>query len=122
MLANMGQACDKVEALRATSWSAGTNNGSYIDVSKYEGDLVFVYNVGAVTGSATIKIQDADDTGGTGVADISGATTAALSSAGSTGAIVVPASQARKAIRVVNTVVTGPALASVVLVSFPKYV
>lgn len=122
MLANQGQAADKVEALRSTSWAAGTNNGSYIDVSKYEGDLVFVYNVGAVTGSATIKVQDADDTGGTGVADVSGATTAALSSAGATGAIVIPANTARKAVRVVNTVVTGPALASVILVATPKYV
>ena len=59
MLGNQGQAAAEVEALRATSWSAGTNNGSYLDVARYEGDLVFAYNVGAVTGNVVIKVQDA---------------------------------------------------------------
>jgi hypothetical protein len=122
MLASQAGASAAVQALAAASYAAGANNGAWIDIRSNEGDLLFNIQVGAVTGSATFRIQDATDGSGTGAADITGATTAAISAANSAHKLVVPAGLPRGWVRVINTVVTGPVLASVGLLSHPKYV
>jgi len=116
MFSGEAYAAANVEALRATSFAAGANNGPFIDVSQYEGDLKFIFNLGAVTGSVILKLQDATDAGGTGVADLSPAVqTASLSTAGTTAALIVDKRKARSHIRLVATVTTGPILIAGVL-------
>lgn len=122
MLGNQASASAVVQALAPASYAAGANNGAWIDVRAYEGDLLFDIQIGAVTGSATFRIQDATDGSGTGAADIPGAATAAITAANGAQKLVVPAGLPRGWVRVVNTVVTGPVLAGVGLLSHPKYV
>jgi hypothetical protein len=114
-------AASKVEALRATSFSAGANNGPWIDTSNYEGDLVFAINTGALTGSVIYKIQDATDISGTSAADLSPAVaSASVTTAGTTQALIVPKSKSRFAVRLVATVTTGPCVTAAILLSRPK--
>jgi hypothetical protein len=121
MLSNSVFSTTPTEALRATSWAAGANNGPWIPVSKLEGLLVFLYNVGAVTGSVIFKLQDATDGSGTGAADLSPTvTTASLSTAGGTGMLTVPQGKPRSHVRLVATVTTGPVLASAVMLARDK--
>lgn len=122
MLGYQASAIAPVTALAPASYAAGANNGGWIDARAYEGELLFDIQVGAVTGNATFRIQDATDGSGTGAADIPGATTAAITTANSAHKLVVPAGLPRGWVRVVNTVVTGPVLASVALLAHPKYV
>ncbi|MBK9362998.1 MAG: hypothetical protein IPM99_18790 [Rubrivivax sp.] len=122
MLANQAQACEVVNMLPAASRSAGAANGSYVDLSKYEGDAVFVVNTGAITGSVIVKVEDATDSGGTGLADVTGAVTSSISSANTVAKIIVPCSKLRSHVRVTATVTTGPVLVGVSLMAHPKYV
>jgi hypothetical protein len=126
MLANQGQACEIVQVVisqSAANTTAASSSSTYIDVRKYEGDLVFVFNPGAITGSCTPDIQDATDTAGTGTASVAaneGAYTALV--ANTARKYTIPAGSTRGFIRVINTVVTGPALIGVQLLAHPKYV
>ena len=117
MLGNEAQACEQVKVINTVSAAntAAATSG-WIDVRKYEGDLLFLQHIGAVTGSITGKIQDADDSSGTNSADVTGATATAVSSANDAQKIVVPASSVRGWVRYVGTIVTGPALTSVQMV------
>lgn len=121
MLGNEANANTPAEALRATSWAAGANNGPWLPVKNLEGMLAFFYNVGAVTGSVVFKLQDATDGSGTGAADLSPAVqTASISAAGSSGALLVEKRKIRSHVRFVATVTTGPVLAAAVLASRDK--
>jgi hypothetical protein len=121
MLHNEAYAATPAEALRATSWTAGANNGPWLPVANLEGMLVFNYNVGAVTGNVVFKLQDATDGSGTSAADLSPTvTTAALSTAGTTGALRVEKKKIRSHVRLVATVTTGPVLASAILTARDK--
>jgi hypothetical protein len=96
-----------------------------VAVSKYEGDVVFIQEVGVVTaGGVAGKIQTADDGSGTGVADVTGATFTAVTTSNDplTQKIFVPASKLSTHVRYLGTVTTGPVDASVVLMAHPKYV
>lgn len=98
--------------------------GTAVDVSKYEGHIVIVQNVGVVTaGSITGKIQTGDLANGSDAADISGAVFTAVSTANDplTQKITVEANACKKYIRYVGTVDTGPAQVAVVAVAKPKY-
>ena len=125
MLANQGQACEIVKLVTsqsAANTAAASSSATYIDVRKYEGDLVFVINPGAITGSATPDIQDATDTGGTGTASIAaneGAYTALV--ANTDRKYTVNAGATRGFIRIINTVVTGPVLIGCQMMAHPKY-
>jgi hypothetical protein len=120
MLGNEAQACTATLALNTASLSAGANNGTWLAVSDYEGDLLFDIAQGATTGSVVVKITDATDGSGTGVADVTGAVTGTLSTANTATKIVVPASKVRSHVRVVATVTTGPVLLGVTLLARPK--
>ncbi len=121
MLGNEAHATTKTVVLNPASLSAGANNGTYTSVSEYEGDVLFVVSIGAITGSVIVKIVDATDGSGTGVGDVTGAVTAALSTANTATSIIVPASKLRSHARPVATVTTGPAVMGVTMIARPKY-
>lgn len=122
MLNSFGGALSLSASVNPASLSAGASNGSYVDISAAEGEVVILIPVGAVTGSVVVKVQDADDTGGTGVADLSGVTTASYNTANSVTKLSFPASSARKAVRVVATVTTGPIVMGASVGFIPKIV
>ena len=122
MLGNEAQACTTTQALNTASLSAGANNGTWLAVSDYEGDLFFDIAQGATAGNVVVKVTDATDGSGTGAADVTGATTAALSTANTATKLVVSAAKCRSHVRVVATVTTGPVLLGVTLVARPKTV
>lgn len=113
-----------IDAVSAGNTAAATSgNGKWLDVRAYEGDIIVVQQIGAVTGSITGKLQSATDANGTGAADITGATYTAVSSANNTQSIVVDLKKvAGGFIGYVGTIVTGPALTSITVVGQKKYV
>ena len=123
MLNNEGQAATAtkmVNTVSAANTAAATSG--WIDAREFEGDLVFLQYIGAVTGSITGKIQDATDSSGTGAADVTGAAFTAVSAANDLQKITVPAGSIRGWVRYVGTIVTGPALTSVCMLARPKIV
>jgi hypothetical protein len=110
MLNSFGSSLTMAASLNAASQAAGTQNGAWVDISAAEGEVVLIAPVGAVTGSVVLKVQDATDTSGTGAADLAGVTTATYNTANSVIKLAFPASSARKAVRAVATVTTGPIL------------
>ena len=126
MLANQGQACELVSLLTAASAAdTAAATGTGVDISKYEGDLMVSQIVGAITGTLNGKLQQCDDAGGAGAADITGATFTEVTTANdnpNVQKITVPAGSLTKPfLRYVGTIVTGPAIVGVVLHSHPKY-
>jgi hypothetical protein len=122
MLHTFGAAMSGNASINPASLSAGANNGGYVDISGAEGEVLVLIPVGAVTGSVVVKVQDADDTGGTNVADLAGVTTVSYSTANSVTKLSFPASSARKAVRVVATVTTGPIVMGASVCIVPKIV
>lgn len=124
MLANQGQAAEVVKLLDPVSAAATANaTSAWVDVRKYEGDLVFTTQVGALSGSITWTIEDATDgsgTGGAGITPNEGAF--AAGAANQVQKRTVNAGATRGWVRVVGTIVTGPALVAANLKSHPKYV
>ena len=123
MMGGQGQAAELVQVLNsASAANTAAATSGWIDVRKYEGDLVFLINPGAITGSLTPSIEDATDSGGTGAAAVTaheGAYTALT--ANTSRKYTINASNVRGWVRFVGTVVTGPALIGVQLASHPKY-
>lgn len=127
MLANQGQSSEQVVLLASASAenTAGATS-AWIDVSRYEGDLVFLVNTGIVTaGSITWTIEDATSDAGAGAAGITpneGAFTVVTTSNDPLSQKrTVTANRARGFVRLVGTVATGPALCSANLLATPKY-
>lgn len=124
MLFNQGQAVEVVKLLDPVSAAATVNaTSAWVDVRKYEGDLVFTTQVGALTGSITWTIEDATDgsgTGGAGITPNEGAF--AAGAANQIQKRTVNAGATRGYVRVVGTIVTGPALVAANIKSHPKYV
>lgn len=124
MLNNEGQAATITQLINAQSAAntAAATSG-WIDVRQYEGDLVFLINPGAITGSCTPSIEDATDSGGTGAAAVAANEGAYTALAANTARkYTINASAVRGWVRFVGTIVTGPALIGVQLLSRPKYV
>lgn len=126
MLSNQGQAASAVTmvaAVSAANTAAATS--AWIDVQKYEGDLVIISQVGILTGSLTPTIEDATDGSGTGAAGVTpteGAFTAVTTSNDPLmEKRTIPAGAVRGWIRYVGTIVTGPAPVAVTLLATPKY-
>jgi len=126
MLANQGQAAEPVQMLAPLSAAATANaTSAWIDVRKYEGDLVIISNIGIITGTITPTIEDATDGSGTGAAAVTpneGAFTQVTTSNDPLQEKrTIGAGSVRGWIRYVGTIVTGPALVGVTLLSHPKY-
>lgn len=105
-----------IDAVSAANTAAATSgSGKWLDVRIYDGEILVIQQIGAVTGSVTGKMQSASDANGTGAADITGATFTAVSSANNTQSIAVdPRKVVGGFLGYVGTVATGPALVSVV--------
>lgn len=123
MLGNQGQAAKVVKLLDAVSAAATANATSgWVDVREAEGGIVFIHQVGAMTGSITWTIEDATDGSGTDAAGITPADGAY--SAGAANQVqkrVVNASAVRGWVRCVGTIVTGPSLVAASILYHPKY-
>jgi hypothetical protein len=93
----------------AANTAAATSG--WIDVRQAEGDVMFVAQVGALTGSITWTIEHASDGSGTGAATIT-----PLEGAFAAGAATqiqkrcVRSCHVQGWVRIVGTIVTGPAL------------
>lgn len=127
MLLNQASAASGASLIDAVSAAATANatsgSGKWLDVRTYDGEILVVQQIGAVTGSITGKLQSASDANGTGAADISGATFTAVSSANNTQFLAVdPKKVAGGFLGYVGTIVTGPALVSVVACGKKKVV
>lgn len=76
----------KLVELLPPATRTATANGSYVDLSQIGGEnVMLILHVGAVTGTTPtldVKLQDADDTAGTNVADVAGVAFAQKSAAG----------------------------------------
>jgi hypothetical protein len=106
-----------LESKSAANTAAATSGA--IDLTGYEGVVAIVINTGAITGTMDPKLQDCDTSGGT-YADIAGKTAAQVSTANQTRVITVDVREARRFLKFVGTVVTGPVLISVTLVGTKK--
>jgi hypothetical protein len=123
MLGNQGQAGTAVKLLdpvSAANTAAATSG--WVDVRAAEGDLLFKTQVGALTGSITWTIEHASDSGGTGAVGITPNEGAfAAGAANQLQKRTVNASAVQGFVRVVGTVVTGPALVAATVQYHPKY-
>lgn len=112
MLGNEAQASTTtllLSPVSAANTAAATSG--WIDVRYREGDLMFVVQTGALTGSLTWTVEHASDSGGTGAAAITpneGAFTAGA--ANQTQKRTVNSNHVAGWVRCVGTIVTGPVL------------
>lgn len=122
MLCNQGQAATAVKLLdpvSAANTAAATS--AWVDVRAAEGDLVFTTQLGAVTGSITWTIEDATDGSGTGSAVVTPNEGAfAAGAANQIQKRTINAGAVRGWVRVVGTIVTGPALVAANVKYHPK--
>lgn len=119
MISSDSRAASAVKVLAAIAASNTTDATSgWIDVQPYKGTLKFIVNTGTITGSVAGKLRSATDSGGSGAADITGATHTSISTAGQIREILLPATAA-KFVQYVGTVTTGPVVISVTLVAHP---
>lgn len=122
MLGNEGQAATikkLLDPVSAANTAAATSG--WTDVREAEGDVVFVNQVGALTGSITWTIEHASDSGGTGAAAITPNEGAyAAGAANQVQKRTVNASAVAGWVRCVGTIVTGPALVAASLMYRPK--
>lgn len=111
--ATMTSLLDAVSAANTAAATSGT--GKWLDVRPYDGEILVIQQIGAVTGTITGKLQSASDANGTGAADITGATFTAVTSTGNnTQSIAVdPRKVVGGFLGYVGTVATGPSLVSV---------
>lgn len=112
MLGNEAQAATVVKLLdpvSAANTAAATSG--WVDVRQAEGDVMFTTQVGALTGSITWTIESASDGSGTGAAGITPNEGAfAAGAANQAQKRTVRANATKGFVRVVGTIVTGPAL------------
>jgi hypothetical protein len=122
MLSNEASASTTVIVLNPVSAAntAAATSG-WIDVRDFEGDIILIQQVGAVTGSITTTVEDATSGAGAGAATLTGYAFTAVSSANNVQKLVIPAGLPRGWIRTVGTVVTGPAITAVSATGRPKY-
>ena len=118
-----GQCLKSVKLLDPVSAAATVNATSgWVDVREAEGDIVFINQVGARTGTIIWTIEHASDGAGTGAAAITpneGAYT--TSGANEIQSRSVNGSAVAGWVRCVGTIGTGPALVAVSLKYHPKY-
>lgn len=122
MLGNEGQASKIVKLLDPVSApnTAAATSG-WVDVREAEGDLVFSAQVGALTGSITWSIEHASDGSGTGAAAITPNEGAfAAGAANQAQKRTVNASAVAGWVRIIGTIVTGPALVAASVQYRPK--
>lgn len=122
MLGNEGQASTAkklLDPVSAANTAAATSG--WIDARDAEGDIVFVNQVGALTGSITWTIEHADDGSGTNSAAITPNEGAyASGAANQIQKRTISANACKGYVRCVGTIVTGPALVAASILYRPK--
>lgn len=117
---------DTVLLASASAANTAAATSAWVDVRAYEGPLKFTINTGIITGTCTWTIEDATDGSGTGAATVTpneGAFTAVTTSNDPIlESRTVPKTKVRGWVRVVGTIVTGPALCAASLQATPKYI
>lgn len=118
MLQSQASAASVATLLPAVSAAATANattstSGGYIDVRPFQGELLVILQLGAVTGSIAGKLQSATDANGTGAADITGATFGTTAANSTTKVVLDPKTVVGGFLGFVGTIVTGPSLVSV---------
>ena len=103
-------------AVAAANTAAATSG--WIDVRPYKGTLKFLVNTGTITGTLAGKLRSATDSGGTGAADIAGATHTNVTTASQVREINIPATTCPY-VQYVGTVTTGPVVVAVTLLAHP---
>jgi hypothetical protein len=124
MLGNNGQsAVTKLLLSPVSAANTAAATSGWIDAREYEGDIMFINQVGAVSGSIAWTIEHASDGSGTGAAAITPNEGAyAAVTANSIQKRTVSANAIRGYVRCVGTIVTGPSLVAVSISGHPKYV
>lgn len=121
MLNNEAQAATSrllLSPVSAANTAAATSG--WIDVRDSQGDIMFVNQVGALTGSITWTIEHATDGSGTGSAAITPNEGAyAAGAAAQIQKRTISANACKGYVRCVGTIVTGPALVAVSVHSRP---
>lgn len=104
--------------LLASISAAATANatGTGVDVSEYEGALVFTQNVGLITGTIDGKIVTSDNSNLTSSSDAGTFTQVTASTDPLTQSITIQCSALKKYVGYVGTIVTGPALVGCTMV------
>jgi hypothetical protein len=104
-------AINLLASISAANTAGATGAWTDLNAIPLEGYVLFLLNVGALTGSLAAVIQDADDKIGTNLATVSNGTFAA-SVANTPQKAVVLRTAMRRWVRVLGTVVTGPVVLS----------
>lgn len=117
MLNSQGSAATSKALLRPVSAAATANatsgSGMWLDVRPYDGEIMVVLELGAVTGTIAGKLQSATDANGTSAADITGYTFGTTAQNTTTKITIDPKVVAGGFLGFVGTIVTGPSLVSV---------
>lgn len=113
--ASASTATSLIDAASCANTAAATSgSGKWLDVRIYDGEILAIQQLGAVTGTIAGKLQSASDANGTGAADITGYTFG-TNTANSTSTIAVdPKKVVGGFLGYVGTIATGPSLVSVV--------
>jgi hypothetical protein len=104
-----------LDAISAANTAAATSGSAkWLDVRIYDGEILVIQQLGAVTGTIAGKLQYASDANGTGATDITGATFA-TNTANSTSTLAVdPKKVIGGFLGYVGTIATGPSIVSVI--------
>lgn len=112
-----------LDTVSAGSTGAATSGaGKWLDVRTFDGDIMAVQVLGAITGTIAGKLQSASDANGTGATDITGATFPVNTTNQSSIVIVDPKRVVGGFLGYVGTIATGPSLVSVTAGGQRKYV
>ena len=92
-----------------------TGSAKWLDVRPYDGEILVIQHIQAITGSVAGKLQSASDANGTGAADITGATFTSVTTTDNTQSIAVdPKKVVGGFLGYVGTIATGPAVGQVI--------
>lgn len=118
-----GSAETVTQMLKPATITTAIGTSAAIDVSTYEGDLVFIQSMGALpAGTCASKVQTATASGGT-YSDVTngGFTNMTTASATSANAVVLPQNACNAWVRVLADASTGTATVSIDLIGRKKY-
>jgi len=114
--ASAATATSILDAVSAANTAAATSGSAkWLDVRIYDGELLAIQQLGAVTGTIAGKLQSASDANGTGAADITGYTFGTNTANSSSTIAVDPKKVVGGFLGYVGTIATGPSLVSVVV-------
>lgn len=122
MLGNEAQAASTVKLLDpASAANTAAATSGWVDARQAEGDIMFVNQVGAITGGIVWTIEHATDSGGTGAAAITPNEGAyAAVTANTVQKRTVSANAIGGWVRCVGTITTGPVLVAASISYRPK--